>query len=279
MAAEPIAQVSTTVLRTTSPSYLSELARMVRHRDLLWLLTRKDLRLKYKGTALGFLWSLLNPLLLMLVYSFVFTIITRFQVERYPVFLLAGMLPWNTFVIALSTAAMTIVANSNLVRRVNFPREFLPLASVLSSLVNLTLSLGILFVFAFFFRQPLGLPLLALPLLMILQTVFTAGASLLLAALTVYLRDVENLIGVALTIMFFITPILYPLSAIQGRRFTTVLRLNPMSWLISGYQNIWHENSWPDWNQTAAFAGLSLVVLALGWVVFRRLERNFAEEV
>ncbi|MBJ7605071.1 MAG: ABC transporter permease [Candidatus Dormibacteraeota bacterium] len=252
---------------------------MVRHRDLLWLLTRKDLRLKYKGTALGFLWSLLNPLLLMLVYSFVFTIIARFPVPRYPVFLLAGILPWNTFAIATSSAATTIIGNGNLIRRVRFPREFLPLASVLSSAVNLTLSLGILLVFALYFHQPLGLPLLALPMLLVFQMIFTAGVALILAAVTVYLRDVENLVGVFLTVMFFLTPILYPLTALGGHKSAYFVRLNPMAWLITDYQAIWHENRWPDPIQTAAFGILSGVMLMGGWLLFRRLEQRFAEEV
>src|SRR5215469_15774590 len=162
-------QMSTIVLSPRGSSgLLAELARFARHRDLLLLLVQKDLKAKYKGTALGFLWTFLNPLLLMIVYAVVFSVIARVSLHRYPVFLLCGMLPWNAFTIAISTASQTIVGNANLIRRVNFPREFLPLASALSSLVNMLLSLGILLCFAFGFRQRLGLPLLTLPLLVVL---------------------------------------------------------------------------------------------------------------
>src|SRR5438093_6509507 len=114
-----------------SPRSLSgEFRRLVQYRDLLLLLTQKDLKLKYKGTALGFLWSFLNPLLMMIVYAAVFSVIARANIPRYPVFLLAGMLPWNAFIISILTASLTIVGNANLIRRVDFPREFLPLASV-----------------------------------------------------------------------------------------------------------------------------------------------------
>ena len=138
---------NTTVMRAGEPvSSAAHLRDLLRHRDLLLLLTQKDLKAKYKSTFLGFLWSMLNPLLLMLVYTAVFSVVVRFQMERYPVFLLAGVLPWNAFIISISTASMTIVGNGYLIRRVNFPREYLPLASVLSGLVNLCLSLLLLFV-------------------------------------------------------------------------------------------------------------------------------------
>src|SRR5438309_9112950 len=174
--------MSTIVIGTGSRrSFAAELRRIVRHRDLLLLLTQKDLELKYKGTALGFLWSFLNPLLMMIVYAAVFSVIARANIQRYPVFLLAGMLPWNAFIISILTASLTIVGNANLIRRVDFPREFLPLASVLSSLVNLALSLVILLVFALAFRQPLGLPLLALPVVVALQLMLTSGLELIFA--------------------------------------------------------------------------------------------------
>jgi len=272
--------MSTIVLEGGSPrSLVNELRRLVQHRDLLLLLTQKDLKLKYKGTALGFVWSFLNPLLMMIVYATVFSVVARVSMPNYPVFLLAGMLPWNAFIISINTASMTIVGNANLIRRVNFPREFLPLASVLSSLVNLGLSLVILFVFALAFRQPLGLPLLALPALILLQLALTSGLALILASLMVYFRDVENLIVLATTVLFFATPIIYPLSLVHRHNLQVVLGLNPLYWMVHAYQSIWHENSWPDPGQVLLLSLVSIASLVAGWVVFRRLEGNFAEEV
>jgi lipopolysaccharide transport system permease protein len=257
----------------------AELRRLVQHRDLLLLLTQKDLKLKYKGTALGFLWSFLNPLLLMIVYATVFQLIARFRIPNYPIFLLAGMLPWNAFITSILTASMTIVGNANLIRRVDFPREFLPLASVLSSLVNLALSLVILFVFALAFRQPLGLPLLALPLVILLQLVLTAGWALILASLMVYFRDVENLITLATTVLFFATPIIYPLSQIHHPQLQFLLSLNPLGWMVGAYQDIWHQDTWPDPTRMVLLLVVAVASLVAGWMVFRRLEGNFAEEV
>src|SRR5438309_917344 len=222
--------MSTIVIGTGSRRGLAvELRRIVRHRDLLLLLTQKDLKLKYKGTALGFLWSFLNPLLLMIVYAAVFSVIAKGHIPRYPVFLLAGMLPWNAFIISILTASLTIVGNANLIRRVDFPREFLPLASVLSSLVNLALSLVILLAFAFAFRQPLGWPLLALGPVILLQLMLSAGLALMLAALMVYFRDVENLITLSTTVLFFATPIIYRIQDLQSHaNLKLILGLNPL---------------------------------------------------
>jgi lipopolysaccharide transport system permease protein len=270
----------TTVIRAGEHDGLgTHLGRLVRHRDLLLLLTQKDLKAKYKSTFLGFLWSMLNPLLLMLVYAAVFSVVVRFQMPRYPVFLLAGVLPWNAFIISISTASLTIVGNGYLIRRVNFPREYLPLASVLSGAVNLCLSLVLLFVFALAFRQPLGAPLLALPLLIVLQTVFTTGLGFFLAALVVYFRDLENLIQIGLAVTFFVTPIIYPFQAVRDAPVAWVLTINPMGWLITGYQRIWHDNQWPEAPPLIAFAALALLALGTGWALFKALEGRFPEEV
>jgi lipopolysaccharide transport system permease protein len=256
-----------------------ELAEVLTHRDLLLLLVQKDLKVKYKGTTLGFIWSLLNPLLMMIVYTVVFSFLVRFQVPRYPVFLLSGLLAWNCFASAIGAAGTSLIAASNLVRRVRFPLEFLPLTSVLSTLVNFLLSLAILVVFALAFRQTLGPPLLLLPLLLVLQTLFTIGVSLVVSALLVYFRDVEYLVSIGLMALFFLTPVIYPLSAVPSSHAAMVIRLNPLTWLITSYQNVWHDNLWPSLNGLLAFAVVSVAMLLVGRFVFRRLEGRFAEEV
>jgi ABC-2 type transport system permease protein len=253
--------------------------RIFLHRDLLTLLLQKELKIKYKGTALGMLWSLLNPLLMMVVYTIVFSTILRFSVPRYPIFLLSGLLPWTAFAGTLTTATVSIVRNGHLVRKIAFPHELLPLSAVLAALANLLPSFAVLLVFAFAFQQPLGLPLLALPLLIAIQFVFSAGLVLLLSAVTVYFRDVEYLVGIGVTVWFFATPVLYPLSFFDGRSFRQVLLLNPMTWLIDSYQRIWHANAWPDGGYLLLATTVALATLALGAITFARLQRRFAEEV
>jgi lipopolysaccharide transport system permease protein len=252
---------------------------MFRHRELLRLLVVKELKIKYKGTALGMVWSLLNPLLMMLVYVLVFSVIARFQIPRYPIFLLSGLLPWTAFAGAITSASISILINGHLVRRVKFPREFLPFSSVAANLFNLLPSLAILVALALILRQPLGWPLVTLPILLILQALFSLGIALVLAAVTVYFRDVEYLVGIATTVWFFGTPVIYPLNAFSGHRFGTLLWLNPMTWLITSYQNVWHENKWPDPHALLLFAAVSVLLCLIGSAIFNRLERRFAEEV
>jgi ABC-2 type transport system permease protein len=261
-------------------SLAGELADIVRHRDLLLLLVQKDLKVKYKGAALGFLWSLLNPLLMMLVYTVVWSFIARFPIHNYQLFVLSGLLPWNAFSTVIPGATASLVGNSNLVRRMRFPLEFLPITPVLSGVVNLLLSLCLLVIFAIVLRQPLGLPLLTLPILLILQVVMTSGFALVLSAVLVYFRDVEYLITIGLTAWFFLTPVIYPLSALRGHgKVALLIGLNPLTWLVGGYQAIWHANAWPDWGSLGALAVFSFVMLLVGRFVFRRLEPRFAEEV
>ena len=253
--------------------------RLLQHRDLLVLLVQKELKVKYKGTALGFMWSLLNPLLMMAVYALVFSVIVRFALPRYPIFLLSGLLPWTAFTSAITSATTAIVVNGHLIRKVKFPIEFLPLTSVLAALVNLVPSFAVLLVFALFYGQPLGPPLIALPVLLLLQAIFTVGIAFAVAALTVYFRDLEHLVSIALTVWFFATPIIYPLSLFEGKRIGVLLQFNPMMWLMSGYQAIWHENRWPDAGLLLAFAAAAVAANVAGGLVFKRLSRRLAEEV
>jgi ABC-type polysaccharide/polyol phosphate export permease len=252
---------------------------LFQHRELLALLVQKDLKIRYRGTFLGFLWSLLNPLLMMAVYSAVFTFIARFPTERYPVFVLSGLLPWTAFSTSLSAGAVSILLNGNLVRRIPFPSDVLPLSVVLSNAINFLPGLALLLPLALLTGSPIGWSLLSVPLLLLLQCVFTAGLTLALAAMTVYLRDVQHLVSVGLTMWFFVTPIIYPLDFLKGTTLHTLLLLNPMTWLAVSYQQVFHDGSWPQLNYLAAFAGTSLVSLAIGSLIFRRLQLRFAEEV
>jgi lipopolysaccharide transport system permease protein len=254
-------------------------AAVYRHWDLLRLLVAKDLKVRYRGTALGFLWSLLNPLLMVAVYAVVFSTLLRFQIDRYPMFLLSGLLPWTAFAGSLTAATVSVTANGALVRRVRFARELLPVTVVAAGTVNLMLSLVILLVFALVFGQPLGWPLVTMPLLIALQTLFACGIALVVSAATVYFRDLQHLVGVGLTVWFFATPVVYPSGAFRGHWFETVLEANPMTWLMTGYQTVWHDDAWPDAGPLIALAATAFASWVLGAFVFKRLERRFAEEV
>ncbi len=267
---------------------VAHLGELYRFRTLIATLVVRELRARYRGSLLGFLWSFLNPLLLMLVYALVFAVYLRVPIDNYAVFLFTGLLPWLWFASSLGHAAGVIVGSGALVKRVLFPAEILPLVSVLSNLVNLLLSLPLLLLFLLAFGIRLGPALVFLPLLLSIQLVLTVGLALPLAALNVHLRDVEQILTNALVLLFFLSPILYPVDTVPvttriGDIATIPLRplyfLNPVAGLIQSYQNIFFYGREPHWihlGMVAAFAGAAFWG---GYWIFDRLRDSLAEEV
>jgi len=257
---------------------MSSLAVLLRHRTLIATLVLRELRSRYRGSFLGFLWSFLNPLLLMVVYVLVFSVYLRVPEANYAVFLFAGLLPWLWFSSSLGHATGVIVGGGALVKRVLFPAEVLPLVSVLSNMVNFLLSLPLLFLFLVLFGIPITPWAASLPLLLALQFVMTVGLALPLSALNVHLRDVEQILGNLLVLWFFLSPVLYPVSAVPAS-FRPLYFVNPLAGLIQGYRDILFYGRAPQWAQLA-FVGL--VAVALFWVgltIFDRLRDTLAEEV
>jgi homopolymeric O-antigen transport system permease protein len=264
------------------------LSELYRFRALIWTLVLRELRARYRGSFLGFLWSFLNPLLLMLVYSLVFAVYLRVPMENYAIFLFTGILPWLWFSSSLGHAAGVIVGSGALVKRVLFPAEILPLVSVLSNLVNLLLSLPLLLLFLLAFGIRPGAMLAFLPLLLALQLVLTVGLALPLAALNVHLRDVEQILSNALVLLFFLSPILYPVSTVPtsldlGNALALPLRpfyfLNPIAGLVQSYQNILFFGREPHWVHLGMVAACAAVAWVGGYHIFDRLRDNLAEEV
>src|SRR5260370_12436191 len=228
--------------RPARPSRAGTLRRGVEEVLAYWELTTnlvaRDLKTKYRGSVLGIFWSLLNPLLLMLVYTLVFSVIVRVNIKPYPVFLLAGLVPWNAFSQTLVNATNSVTENAAIVRKVYFRLEILPLSAVLSSTVHLLISLGLLAVLAIVFGVGIGWSILFLPLLLLLQILFSFGLGCLLAAGQVYFRDVQYFLTVLITVWFFATPIVYSIDLVPAR-FRVFFEANPMAWLVSSYQDIW----------------------------------------
>ena len=279
---DPGFPLTATQTRPARPSRAGTLRRGVEEVLAYWELTTnliaRDLKTKYRGSVLGVFWSLLNPLLLMLVYTVVFSKIARLPIPRYPVFLLAGLVPWNAFALSLASATTSVVDNAGIVRKVYFPLEILPISAVLSATVNFLISLTLLAALAIIFGVHLGLSLLLLPVLIVLQIAFTIGLGSLLAAFDVFFRDVQYFLSVLLIVWFFGTPVVYSLDMVPAG-LRPYFELNPMAWLISCYQSLWYYGRMPDWASLGAFTGVALVMLALGWLGYGRLKRRFAEEV
>jgi lipopolysaccharide transport system permease protein len=265
----------------------AHLADLYRYRALIVTLVLRELRARYRGSVLGFLWSFLNPLFLMLVYALVFSVYLRVPMEGYAVFLFSGILPWLWFASSLSHAAGVIVGAGALVKRILFPAEILPLVSVLANMINMLLSLPLLLGFLLLFGVRPRPALAFLPLLLVLQLLLTAGLAFALSALNVFLRDVEQILANALTLLFFLSPILYPVATVPTTLslggLAVPLRplyfLNPIAGLVQGYQNIFFFGREPHWIHLGMVTVCALVALAGGWWVFDRLRDSLAEAV
>lgn len=246
--------------------------------ELLANFVARDLKTKYRGSVLGIFWSLLNPLLLMLIYTVVFSVIVRVNIKPYPVFLLAGLVPWNAFAQTLTSATISVPQSANIVRKVHFPLEILPLSAVVTASVQLLISLVLLAGLAVIFGVGIGPSIVFLPLLVILQLLFSFGLGSLLAAIQVFFRDVEYFLSVLLTVWFFGTPIVYSLDLVPPR-YRPFFEANPMAWLVSSYQDIWFYKRAPGWAPVAGFLVVAVAMAVIGLAVYRRLSRRFAEEV
>ena len=251
---------------------------VIAYSELLSNLIARDLKTKYRGSYLGMFWSLLNPLLLMVVYTLVFSVIVRVNIHPYAVFLLAGLVPWNAFAMSLTSATNSVVDNAGIVRKIYFPLQILPLSAVLANSVNFAISIGLLAVLTVIFQVSFAPSMLLLPLLILLQMLFTYGLGSILGAAQVYFRDVQYFLGILLTAWFFLTPVVYSLDLVP-HRLRLFLSINPMAWDITAFQDIWFYGRLPRWPYLLGFAAVSLLTLVVGILVCGRLSRRFAEEV
>ncbi len=268
---------------------LKSLADLYRHRALVSVLTSRELKARYRGSVLGFFWSLLNPLLMLIVYTAVFQLVLpprSADSHPYALFLLTGLLPWNFFAGCLTDAAASLVTHGALLRKILFPAEVLPLVAVLAQAAHFLLALPILLLAllagAFgLFGGPvsLGLPLVQLPFLLALQGLLSLGVGLFLAALTVHFRDVKDILSTTLTVGLFATPILYSLSDLRGSRLSGALALNPLAPLFAAWRDALLAGRWIAPRTWLFLFALSGLVFAVGYAFFDRLRDSFAEAV
>ena len=263
------------------------LSRLIHFRGLLATLTARELKARYRGSLLGFFWSLVNPLLLLAVYTLVFDVVFRNRAggaQPYAVFLLSGLFPWIWFSGALLDGTVSLSANAGLLRKAVFPAEVLPVVSTLASLAHYLLALPVLLgalAVARALHYPVGgWTILLLPLALALQLPFTAGLALALAALNVHFKDVRDLLANLLTLAFFLTPILYPLQTVASvRSLRLLVSANPVTPFIRLYQELLFFGRVPDASLWLQAAGLALVAWAIGSWLFDRLAQTLVEAV
>lgn len=263
---------------------MDELRTLYRYRQLIAALTARDLKARYRGSILGFFWSLANPLLLLAVYTLVFTkFFPRQDITPYALFLFAGILPWTFFSAAILESTGSISGNAGLIKKVMFPAEALPIVIVLSHLVHFLLALPVLLAamvaFTLAGESSIHSTILLAPVFMILQTLFVAGLSMCVSSASVLLRDLRDIVVNLMQIGFFITPIIYPIEGIVSRPIRALLRLNPMTPFVVAYQDIFFYGKLPGGSDTFLMIAYALASLALGFTVFDRLRDSLAEAI
>jgi len=258
------------------------LAQLPRYRGLIQSLVARELKARYRGSVLGFFWSFINPLLLLLVYTFIFAFVMPPPkgTDPYPLFMFCGLLPWTWFASSLMESSGVLISGGNLIKKVLFPAEVLPIVTVTANMVHFILALPILAFFLVWYRAPLTLAELAcFPLVIAVQFLFTLGCALTLSALTVHFRDIRDILSNILTLWFFATPIVYSykFAPDMARRF---MNFNPFAHLAISYQEIlFFPGPFGHWKWLAALGLLSIVWFLAGYWVFDRLRDSFAEEV
>ena len=264
---------------------LRNLAALVRYRGLVQSLVARELKARYRGSVLGFFWSFINPLLLLLVYSFVFSYIMDAaqdpRVTPFALFMFCGILPWTWFSSSLLESSNVLISGGNLIKKVLFPAEILPIVTVLANMVHFFFGLAILAAFLVWHQRPLNVAELALfPVVVVVQLVLTLGFSLLLSALTVHFRDLRDILSNVLTFWFFATPIIYPYFLFDGKWQGTLLKWNPFTHLAITYQEVlFFEGPVGHLKWLLVLGLMSVAFFFFSYFVFDRLRDTFAEEV
>ncbi len=258
---------------------MKNLRELWKYREFLRTNVKKDIRGKYKASFLGVLWSFINPLLQVVVYAIVFPYIMRVQTDNYLIFLICGIIPWTWFTMSLSLGTTCITTNSNLIKKVYFPREILPISTVISGGINFLISCVIILLFAIFGGIGISWHLVFLPVILILQFVITLSLVFLTSAFNVYVKDIEYMVGFILNLMFYATPILYKSDMFSGSPFAFIFKINPMAYIVESYRNIFYAHEIPGIKSMLLLFGIGIILLIICYKIFKTLEKRFAEEV
>ncbi len=258
---------------------IARLKEIWQYRFMIISLVQRELRGRYKGSALGFLWTFINPLCQVIVYTVVFSIIMRSGLDKFYMFAITGMIPWLAFDGSMRVGCVSIRHRGDMINKIYFPREVLPIASTLTNFVNMMFCFVIVFIAIFV--SGLGAnwkALLFLPLVILIEFVMSLGFSLMISAITVYFRDMEHIVGVMMMMWIYLTPVLYPITSIP-EKLRWLFKLNPMTFIIECYHSILYWKNIPTINILGYSAIGALISLALGALIFYKLEPNFAEEL
>jgi len=250
------------------------------YRELLWNLAHREITQRYKQSVLGYAWVVLNPLFQLITMNFVFSVVLKVDSLGVPfiIFLSVALLPWNLFVLSLTSSTSALVGNSSLITKIYFPREILVYATIIAKLVDFFYSCIVLVFFFIIFKTNITIHILWVPLILLIQVIFTMGLSLILAALNLFYRDIQYLLSLVLTMWMYLTPIMYPVEMLP-ERYRFLFALNPMAVIINAFRQVMLSGAGPNLNSLSIALAISVGVFIVGFLFFKKLEGEFADYV
>ena len=258
---------------------MNKLKEIYEYRLMIRSHVKRDLRGKYKGSVLGFMWTFVNPLLQLLVYNMVFSIIMKAGVEKFYLYLFVGLIPWLFFSAAITGGSTCIIAQKDLIKKIRFPREIIPISFVTSQFVNMILSFIVVILVSVIsgVRPTIG-GILCLPVIMLVEYLMALGIALISSSLTVYFRDLEHILAIIAMAWLYATPICYPEEMVPAE-YLPIYRLNPVTPIVNAYRDVLYWGRTPDLRTLLLAVLIGLVTVVLGILIFGRLQRRFAEEL
>jgi len=259
---------------------LRGIIKIYEYREMLKNTVKKDLRARYKASVLGFLWTFINPLLLLVVYSLVFSQVMKITVPMYSytLFLFVGLIPWNFFSNTVILGTTSIITSGNLIKKVYFPRAIIPISVTLTNLINMLLTFIIIFAVVLISGCPITWLYVLIPFVILIESILALAFCMIVSCITVYFRDLEHILSVGMMAWFYLTPIVYTNDYIP-EKYIYLFNLNPLYHLINAYRDILMYNTLPNLLNLIYVFIFSLVLLCIGYLIFDKLQRRFAEEI
>lgn len=257
---------------------LGYIKNLYRFRELLWIWTLRNIKVRYKQSLFGGLWAILQPLSLMVVFSVIFTYFVKISTDGnpYPIFAYTALLPWTFFSASIGLGVSTLVNNMNLVTKIYFPKEILPVAMVGACFIDLMVAATVFVGMMIYYKVPLKITMSLIPLILFIQILLILGLVLFVSALNVFYRDIHFVVPLGIQIWMYLTPIIYPVSSVP-ERFRGLYMLNPMAGVIEAYRDVILKGVWPNWIYLFIAAVISIIVFLLGYLFFKHVEWQFAD--
>lgn len=257
---------------------MNGLKELYKYREMLFNLVKKDLRTRYKGSVLGFLWTFMNPLLQLVVYTMVFSVIMRSNIPKYYIYLFVALVPWIFFSTSLAVSSSSILGNKDLIKKIYFPRIIIPISVVNGAFMNMIFTFVVVFAALIFSGIGISKYVLLLPVILILEYLLALGLSFIVSGLNVYFRDLEHILGILTMAWMYGTPILYSIDMVPAKMLP-IFNLNPMTPIIVAIRDILYYKRMPDLSHMGMILIWSIGFIILGYWSFQKLQRNFAEEL